>query len=122
MTFTLKKKMSSRTIRSPRRRGTPGATRTHYIPLRRRTLYPGEVRGRMRCYCTAKAGGCQRPVTLPAGLPALWKIRPCQPADDTGQGKERNEVRNCHQTVERIGKVPHKIDRLRSADDNSEHK
>ena len=25
--------------------GTPGATRTHYIPLRRRTLYPGEVRG-----------------------------------------------------------------------------
>lgn len=30
------------------RRGTPGATRTHYIPLRRRTLYPGEVRGLMR--------------------------------------------------------------------------
>ena len=25
--------------------GTPGETRTHYIPLRRRTLYPGEVRG-----------------------------------------------------------------------------
>ena len=25
--------------------GTPGATRTHYIPLRRRALYPGEVRG-----------------------------------------------------------------------------
>ncbi len=25
--------------------GTPGVTRTHYIPLRRRTLYPGEVRG-----------------------------------------------------------------------------
>ena len=24
--------------------GTPGETRTHYIPLRRRTLYPGEVR------------------------------------------------------------------------------
>lgn len=40
--------------------GTPGATRTHYIPLRRRTLYPGEVRGRMRCYCTAKTRGCQR--------------------------------------------------------------
>ena len=29
------------------RRGTPGATRTHYIPLRRRTLYPGEVRGQV---------------------------------------------------------------------------
>ena len=28
--------------------GTPGATRTHYIPLRRRTLYPGEVRGRIK--------------------------------------------------------------------------
>ena len=28
-----------------RRGGTPGETRTHYIPLRRRTLYPGEVRG-----------------------------------------------------------------------------
>ena len=27
--------------------GTPGETRTHYIPLRRRTLYPGEVRGQM---------------------------------------------------------------------------
>lgn len=25
--------------------GTPGATRTHYIPLRRRALYPGEVQG-----------------------------------------------------------------------------
>ena len=25
--------------------GTPSETRTHYIPLRRRTLYPGEVRG-----------------------------------------------------------------------------
>ena len=31
-----------------RRGGTPGETRTHYIPLRRRTLYPGEVRGHMR--------------------------------------------------------------------------
>ena len=28
-----------------RRGGTPGETRTHYIPLRRRTLYPGEVQG-----------------------------------------------------------------------------
>ena len=28
--------------------GTPGETRTHYIPLRRRTLYPGEVRGRIQ--------------------------------------------------------------------------
>ena len=28
-----------------RRGGTPGETRTHYVPLRRRTLYPGEVRG-----------------------------------------------------------------------------
>lgn len=27
--------------------GTPGETRTHYIPLRRRTLYPGEVRGQI---------------------------------------------------------------------------
>lgn len=30
--------------------GTPGATRTHYIPLRRRTLYPGEVQGRTPIY------------------------------------------------------------------------
>ena len=28
--------------------GTPGETRTHYIPLRRRTLYPGEVRGHIQ--------------------------------------------------------------------------
>ena len=28
--------------------GTPGATRTHYIPLRRRALYPGEVRGHIQ--------------------------------------------------------------------------
>ena len=34
--------------------GTPGATRTHYIPLRRRTLYPGEVRGRVYCIVTKK--------------------------------------------------------------------
>ena len=27
--------------------GTPGETRTHYIPLRRRALYPGEVRGQL---------------------------------------------------------------------------
>ena len=26
--------------------GTPGETRTHYLALRRRTLYPGELRGR----------------------------------------------------------------------------
>ena len=26
--------------------GTPGETRTHYLTLRRRTLYPGELRGR----------------------------------------------------------------------------
>ena len=25
--------------------GTPGETRTHYLALRRRTLYPGELRG-----------------------------------------------------------------------------
>ena len=25
--------------------GTPGETRTHYLTLRRRTLYPGELRG-----------------------------------------------------------------------------
>ena len=31
--------------------GTPGETRTHYIPLRRRTLYPGEVRGHMKRTC-----------------------------------------------------------------------
>ena len=31
-----------------RRGGTPGETRTHYIPLRRRTLYPGEVRGHIQ--------------------------------------------------------------------------
>ena len=29
--------------------GTPGETRTHYLTLRRRTLYPGELRGRV-CY------------------------------------------------------------------------
>ena len=29
--------------------GTPGETRTHYLTLRRRTLYPGELRGRMLC-------------------------------------------------------------------------
>ena len=28
--------------------GTPGEARTHYIPLRRRTLYPAEVRGQIR--------------------------------------------------------------------------
>ncbi len=33
-----------------RRFGTPGETRTHYIPLRRRTLYPGEVRGHLNIY------------------------------------------------------------------------
>lgn len=27
-----------------RRGGTPGETRTHYLALRRRTLYPGELR------------------------------------------------------------------------------
>ena len=27
--------------------GTPGVTRTRYIPLRRRALYPGEVRRRI---------------------------------------------------------------------------
>ena len=25
--------------------GTPGEARTHYLTLRRRTLYPGELRG-----------------------------------------------------------------------------
>ena len=25
--------------------GTPGETRTHYLALRRRALYPGELRG-----------------------------------------------------------------------------
>lgn len=34
--------------------GTPGATRTHYIPLRRRTLYPGEVQGRTHIYYSNK--------------------------------------------------------------------
>lgn len=49
-----------------RRGGTPGETRTHYIPLRRRTLYPGEVQGRMvdspwyLLYFIALSGGCQR--------------------------------------------------------------
>ena len=27
--------------------GTPGETRTHYLALRRRTLYPGELRGQI---------------------------------------------------------------------------
>ena len=47
--------------------GTPGATRTHYIPLRRRTLYPGEVRGRSLGILTqsatvvkAKATACEK--------------------------------------------------------------
>lgn len=35
--------------------GTPGETRTHYIPLRRRTLYPGEVRGHTMLRYTACA-------------------------------------------------------------------
>ena len=30
-----------------RQDGTPGETRTHYLALRRRTLYPGELRGRV---------------------------------------------------------------------------
>ena len=36
-----------------RRGGTPGETRTHYIPLRRRTLYPGEVRGQISNFMSA---------------------------------------------------------------------
>ena len=39
--------------------GTPGATRTHYIPLRRRTLYPGEVRGHEPKYFTPFVRACQ---------------------------------------------------------------
>ena len=30
--------------------GTPGETRTHYLALRRRALYPGELRGQIS-YC-----------------------------------------------------------------------
>ena len=39
--------------------GTPGETRTHYIPLRRRTLYPGEVRGHEPKYFTPFVRACQ---------------------------------------------------------------
>ena len=40
--------------------GTPGETRTHYLALRRRTLYPGELRGRMHKHCTEKKWWCQQ--------------------------------------------------------------
>ena len=39
--------------------GTPGETRTHYLTLRRRTLYPGELRGQIPGHCTEKIGDCQ---------------------------------------------------------------
>ena len=35
-----------------RRGGTPGETRTHYLALRRRTLYPGELRRHNRVILT----------------------------------------------------------------------
>lgn len=34
------------------RPGTPGETRTHYLALRRRTLYPGELRRHNRVILT----------------------------------------------------------------------
>ncbi len=36
--------------------GTPGETRTHYLTLRRRTLYPGELRGRANTLYRKKPG------------------------------------------------------------------
>ena len=40
--------------------GTSGETRTHYLALRRRTLYPGELRRRMLCYFIQKSRCCQQ--------------------------------------------------------------
>lgn len=41
-----KKKRGKSELEIPRLlTGTPGETRTHYLTLRRRTLYPGELRG-----------------------------------------------------------------------------
>ena len=42
--------------------GTPGETRTHYLALRRRTLYPGELRGRI--YLGACREFCMHPNIL----------------------------------------------------------
>ena len=40
--------------------GTPGAIRTRDLPLRRRMLYPAELRVRMRKYCNGKFTLCQQ--------------------------------------------------------------
>ena len=47
MAFIRNEKTPSRTIRSPRRRGTPDAIRTHDLQSRSLTLYPTELRARI---------------------------------------------------------------------------
>ena len=48
MTSALKKEASSRTICSPRRRGTPDGIRTHDLQSRSLALYPAELRAHIQ--------------------------------------------------------------------------
>ena len=49
--------------------GTPGETRTHYLALRRRTLYPGELRRRIKlpCYFNSLLPPCQSLIVRRSG-------------------------------------------------------
>lgn len=73
--------------------GTPGATRTHYIPLRRRTLYPGEVQGRVgTVHYSAKAAARQGNYrAAPGGLPDVFDRIP--PPMEPGKGGNIREGR-----------------------------
>ena len=67
--------------------GTPGATRTHYIPLRRRTLYPGEVRGHEPKYFTPFVRACQLRKTAHASCAEASHQKP-PPSWTPGGGAE----------------------------------
>ena len=73
--------------------GTPGETRTHYIPLRRRALYPGEVRGQLFSFHLHGDRGQGALRQIPRnGVPfiLLQGSKPCQEriASPTGSDSE----------------------------------
>ncbi len=53
-----------------RRCGTHEGIRTSDLPLRRRSLYPAELRGQVLCYCNGKPGHCQVVGARRLGLPS----------------------------------------------------
>ena len=60
-----------------RRFGTPEGIRIPDLPLRRRTLYPAELRGQIRRSCTLKRDNCQpKKVVKPSRILLIFPGKP----------------------------------------------